>query len=233
MKIMTFNTQHCQNYIEKKIDYEIMANAIMTVDPDVVVLNEMRGSGEKEGYTDQTGTLAKLCSMDNYYFAKAIDVYEISSPYGNAIMSKIPFTSVETIPIPVPTHKTGTRWYEPRCLLKARLECGLTVLGIHAGLNPDEHELAIQAVLDNIDSEKCIVMGDFNMRPENPLFERFAGRLADAATKFDYPLLSHPSDNPVKKIDYIFTTTDIEIISADIPPIIASDHRPHTAEISF
>ena len=233
MKIMTFNTQHCQNYVEKKIDYEIMANAIKSIDPDVIVLNEMRDIGDAPGYEAQTRILAELCGMKHFYFAKAIDVYDVSSPYGNAIMSKLPFDTVETVKIPMPKEKTGKRCYESRCLLKAKLKCGLWVLGIHAGLNPDEHELAIQAVLDNVQNEKCIVMGDFNMRPENPLFERFNGILTDVAVKFGSPLLSFPSDLPTKKIDYIFTTPDVKIISADIPSIIASDHRPHTAEIDF
>ena len=33
------------------------------------------------------------------------------------------------------------------------------------------------------------------------------------------------------KIDYIFVSPDIEVISADIPVIVASDHRPHTATV--
>ena len=33
------------------------------------------------------------------------------------------------------------------------------------------------------------------------------------------------------KIDYIFVSPDIKIKSADIPEIIASDHRPHIAVI--
>ncbi len=31
MKIMSFNTQHCLNYIEKKIDFQIMADSIKNV----------------------------------------------------------------------------------------------------------------------------------------------------------------------------------------------------------
>ena len=41
MKIMTFNTQHCKNYVEGHVDFEIMANAIKTCAPDIVGLNEM------------------------------------------------------------------------------------------------------------------------------------------------------------------------------------------------
>ena len=41
MKIMSFNTQHCLNYLEGKIDYDIMAGAIIALGADIVGLNEM------------------------------------------------------------------------------------------------------------------------------------------------------------------------------------------------
>ena len=46
MKLMSFNTQHCLNYLEQKIDFQIMADAILTCEADIVGLNEMRNAGE-------------------------------------------------------------------------------------------------------------------------------------------------------------------------------------------
>ena len=46
MKIMSFNTQHCLNYLEKKIDFELMARVIRESGAKIVGLNEMRGAGE-------------------------------------------------------------------------------------------------------------------------------------------------------------------------------------------
>ena len=50
---------------------------------------------------------------------------------------------------------------------------------------------------------------------------------------FKTELFSFPSDNPDRKIDYIFVSPDIEVVSADIPAIVAFDHRPHTAKINI
>ena len=36
MKIMSFNTQHCMNYITRKIDFQKMADAIKACDADLV-----------------------------------------------------------------------------------------------------------------------------------------------------------------------------------------------------
>ena len=46
MKIMTFNTQHCMNFITREIDFPNFAQTIKSFDPDFVGLNEMRMKGE-------------------------------------------------------------------------------------------------------------------------------------------------------------------------------------------
>ena len=51
---MSFNTQHCLNFLEQKIDFEIMAEAIKKTGADIVGMQEMRSVGENEEYTDQT-----------------------------------------------------------------------------------------------------------------------------------------------------------------------------------
>ena len=232
---MTFNTQHCVNFITREIDYKIMAETILRFSPDFVVLNEMRDKGETEGYEPQTDILADLCNMPYRYFAKAIDVCKETSPYGNAIISKIPILSAETVHIPdfPPEERQGQRWYEHRCFLKARFDGNLTVLGVHVGLNPEEKKLAIETLLSHITDKKCLLMGDFNMSPQNEELLPIKELMKDAADLFTEPLLSCPSDTPKRKIDYIFASQDAEFVSADIPNVIASDHRPHIAELFF
>ncbi len=232
MKIMSFNTQHCQNYIERKIDFDIMADAIKKCDADIVGLNEMRNKGEDPEYTDQVKKLSELTGMKYYYFAEAIR-FSDANPYGNGLLSKIPIESVETVIIPDPEVQKYDGYYETRCLLKAKLENGLTVLVSHFGLNPDEKDNAIKTVLKNLEDEKCILMGDFNIRPENEVLAPIRERMTDTADFFEKELFSFPSDNPDRKIDYIFVSKDIKVKSAGIPAIVASDHRPHTAEIEF
>lgn len=232
MKIMTFNTQHCLNYIEQKIDYQIMADAIKALNPDIVGLNEIRDKGVDFEYDAQTSVLSELTDMKYHYFAKAIDVEGVN-PYGNALLSKYPIVRAETILVPDPDPREETGPYETRCLLKAKLEGGITVLVTHFGLNTDEQKNAAKTVLDNIENEKCILMGDFNVIPENDVLNPIRKRMKDVADWFDIPLLSYPSDKPDVKIDYIFVSPDIEVISADIPAIVASDHRPHVATVNI
>ena len=231
MKLMSFNTQHCLNYLEQKIDFQIMADAILTCEADIVGLNEMRNAGEYEDYVDQTGILSKLTGLENHYFAQAIRFHGGKNPYGNALLSRYPLKSVETILVPDPEPKAYDGYYETRCLLKAKLENGLTVLVIHFGLNPDEQENAVQTILANLEDEKCILMGDFNVLPDDKVLLPIRERMVDTAEFFDAPKLSFPSDKPTIKIDYIFVSKDIQVMEADVPAIVAADHRPHTATV--
>lgn len=233
MKIMSFNTQHCLNYLEQKIDFDIMARAIKTCEADIIGLNEMRGEcKEAADYAEQTAILSNLTGIDNYYFAEAIKFGGIK-PYGNAMLSKLPIISAETIIIPDPNPKKYDGYYETRCVLKAKLEGDITLLITHIGLNPDEQENAVNTILEHITDKRCVLMGDFNMQPDNPLLIPIRKRMVDTARYFDEPKLSFPSDKPEIKIDYIFVSPDVEVIEADIPAIVAADHRPHTAVVNL
>ncbi len=238
MKIMSFNTQHCLNYVTQEIDFPKMAEAIMQCGADIVGLNEMHGEGSHFEYTDQTKTLSELTGIKNYYFSKAVDIYDddtgvLEGPFGNAILSKYPFENVETIPIPDPVNPSGNELYETRALLKAKLSNGLTVLVTHFGLNHDEHLNCVKVVVNNLESENCILMGDFNVEPTDDVIDPIREKMIDLAEIFCPEKLSFPSIDPYKKIDYIFVSPDLKdkVVSADIPDIISADHRPHVCDL--
>ena len=205
LRVMTFNTQHCLNYLTKKIDYDKMAEAICTCAPDIVSLNEMRGKGAIEGYDDQVPILAERTGMQGF-FAEAIR-FDGKNPYGNGLLSRFPVIHFEVIPIPAPEVKSYGGYYEDRSLLKAVLDLGgkvLTVMVIHYGLNPDEAERATDAVLENLPSERCVLMGDFNLTPDSPCIAKIRERMQDTAEYIGGDSGSFPSDAPRVKIDYIF-----------------------------
>ncbi len=230
MKLMTFNTQHCLNYLEQRVDYEIMARAILDCEADIVGLNEMFDEGMGAVFGAQTKKLSALTGLENHFFAKAIS--DGWGPYGNGILSRYKILKAENIKIPDPkVRENPNGYYETRCLLKATLEGGITVLVTHFGLNPDEHRNAVSTIVEHMADKKCILMGDFNVTPDNKVLDPIRERMIDTGAGFPKSKMSWPSDAPRMKIDYIFVSPDIEVISADIPEIVASDHRPHIAEI--
>lgn len=229
MKIMTFNTLHCCDWKNNRIDFDVIANAIKECGADIVGLNEMRNEGDHPEYTDQVKELAKRVGFEHYYFAQAITFD--GNPYGNGIISRYPIDEVRTVIIPDPEVRGYNGYYETRCVLVAKIN-GYTVLVSHFGLNPDEAENAVKTVVGELKNENCVLMGDFNMEPNNPILTPIFERMTDCATAFiDKDVKSFPSDNPTIKIDYIFVSRDVKVKSASIPVIVASDHRPHVAEI--
>ncbi len=232
MKLMVFNTQHCLNYVTREIDFPLMAQTIKQFSPDVVGLTEMRDESADPEYGAQVPILAKLTGLEHHCFAEAIRFGGVN-PYGNGLLSRLPIVRVERLPIPDPTPRAYDGYYETRCVLKARLKGGITVLVAHFGLNPDEQENAVRTVLPHITDEKCVLMGDFNVTPDNPVLDPIRVRMTDTADVFTKPLLSFPSDEPRVKIDYIFVSRDIQVLAADIPALVASDHRPHLATVTL
>lgn len=232
MNIMTFNIQHCMVHKRGDIDFKLYADTISRFSPDIVSMNEVRNESADAEYENQPKILSELTGIKYHYFAETLK-FDGVNPYGNAILTKYPIISAEIIPIPDPVTHAYNGYYETRNILKVKLDCGLTVMVTHWGLNRDEQINAQKTVLENLDSEKCILMGDFNVDYTNDLLEPIRAKMFDTAKLFSEPLLSYPSDNPIDKRDYIFTTPDIKVLSADIPPIVVSDHRPYVAKIEF
>lgn len=234
-KIISFNIQSCRDYITREFTPLTAAKAINTLKPDIVGLNEVRGIPYREttdpSWFDQVNELAKLTDMPYCYFGVAI---KLTGPYGNAILSKYPLKNIKTIAIPDPIVKDEDAFYESRCIISCEIE-NFHLLITHVGLAKSEQKNAI-TLLKNIIQEikkPIILMGDFNMTPDNYLIKEISTLLNDTANKFKKTLLSFPSINPRIKIDYIFISNEIELIEADIPQIVASDHFPYYAKIKI
>ena len=230
---MSYNTQHCLNFITQEIDYDLIVDTIKRCGADVVGLQEILDEGTDPAFVAQTKIIAERLGF-YYYFAKAIDFGE-NNPYGIALVSRYPIISTEVVFIPDPQVRKYDGYYETRVLLKTTIDVGggLNVLVSHFGLNPDEQENAVQTVISNLPKKRCVLMGDFNMEPDNPILNPIMQRLYDTAHNFSSPKLSFPSDTPRVKIDYIFVSEDLRVCDADIPEIISSDHRPHIATIEI
>lgn len=236
MRIMTFNIQHALDYKNQKIDIDLFADSIKKYGADICGLNEVRGKGFLKGYTDQTNAIADR--LDFYrYFGEAIKV-KGTSPYGNALVSKYPIKSAETVRIPDPKVKNAYEHYESRCVIKAVLDIEgseLCVLICHMGLAKDERKNAVETLCGLIDKIEMplVVMGDFNTVPEDavlaPLFDRMkdTADISDAAKGPTFP-----SYNPDIKIDYLLYR-GLVCENAVIVEEIVSDHFSIFADFKF
>ena len=227
IKLMTFNTQHCLNYLEQKIDFPIMADTIRRFDADIVGLNEMYFGGDEPDFSDQVGTLAERCGYTYHYFGVTLENAPFGQ-YGIGMMSRVAPESIRLIEIPSPDDGA---YHEPRAIIKARFQNGLTVLVSHFGLTDEEKKNAVETALSHTEKEKCVLMGDLNMTPDCEILRPIFEAMKDTASVALGECLSFPSPAPIKKIDYIFVSRDVTVLDADVPAVIASDHRPHIAHI--
>jgi len=81
-------------------------------------------------------------------------------------------------------------------------------------------------------SKLTAILGDFNAQFNDIEIAvlRDAG-LVDAAATQDAPLLTWPSDNPRKRLDYIWLSPDLRTMNVQVSRTIASDHLPIIAVI--
>lgn len=231
LRVLSFNVQHCHPYLQKEgdvIDFRLFADVIRCFDADIVGLNEVRGEGESPSYRAQAQILADALGY-HAFFAPALNIPH-GGPYGNAILSKLPPSETEIVPIPDPVRDPNRFWYETRCVAKAVFP-GVTILTTHFGLNPEEAKNAAETVCAEVKKAKSpvILTGDFNLHPEDPILISIRALLTDTADAFSRPQFSYPSDVPEEKIDYIFTSPSVKTTFAAIPPMVASDHRPYFA----
>lgn len=230
MKIMTFNVQHCANFRTGEIDLPLFAKTLAESGADVVGINEIYGVHTDPAWHAEVARLAVAAGYPYAYFAPALCWK--GREYGNAILSKQAILRAETILIPDPPVRDNSA-YETRAVLRATLSSGLTVLVTHFGLNRSEQENAVRTVVQQLSPTCCVLMGDFNVTPDDPLLDPIRARMKDAADAFPEELWSFPADVPQRKIDYVFVSPELTVTAADIPALVVSDHRPHTAEIVF
>jgi endonuclease/exonuclease/phosphatase family metal-dependent hydrolase len=237
LKIMTYNVCSGRNFDNDRIiNIRDAGKVIQKYAPDIVGLNEMRSLGHiDQDFTDQAKTLADMLGY-HYYFARAIQ-FEGAGPYGNALLSRFPILAAETHLVEDPPVKDEEVYYETRCVLKAELDIpgGLSVYVSHYGLACSEERNAVKKTLELIqkDSQPIVFMGDLNMQPHDEKLLPIYEVLIDTAKASGDMLLTFPSDKPDRKIDYIFVSEKITVLSAQAPAETTSDHRPYIAEIEL
>lgn len=234
------------------VDLSKCGEVIRQISPDFCGINEINHyeqSYVKKGQpADQTAFLAEFTGLNHHYFGKAIE-FANRGAYGNAVISKYPILEATVIPIPDPVRKDDTGYYETRGIAKVKLDVagGITVLQVHVGLNISESQNAVVELCRVIDETEgpVILMGDFNMRPDNFLLDRIRQRLheicpLDEEYPHTFPSWTHDAnitaslrDYPYCKIDYIFASHHFKQLDCRVHRVRVSDHMPLLATLEL
>jgi endonuclease/exonuclease/phosphatase family metal-dependent hydrolase len=116
------------------------------------------------------------------------------------------------------------------------------VLNTHLGLLRAETCLQAEALLgpDWLSAPEispyAVLCGDFNARPNSPVYKRLSSRLFDAQLAMPRPQPTFPALFPLVRIDHVFlcnTLTAARVqVPSDVRARLASDHRPLCVDVA-
>lgn len=224
VKVLSFNILHGKT-TNGSFDLDIIANVIKKANADFVSLQEVdfkTNRAKKYDLPTELGHRTKMASI----FGRAM--YYDGGEYGEGVLSKYSFLSTRNVALPY------TKGNEPRAALEITtiLKSGDTIsfIGTHLDhLKEDTDRVSQATAINKAFSDNkypTILTGDLNDTPNSKtinILESFWKASYDKAN----PLLTFPSEKPIKKIDYVmyYPRNKWKVLSKEtICDTIASDH---------
>jgi endonuclease/exonuclease/phosphatase family metal-dependent hydrolase len=200
LRVFTYNILHGAT-MSGDFNLDTIAAVIKLVKPDLVALQEVDFKTQRaKGYDLATELGWRTQMVPLFGLAMPFD----GGAYGEGILAKFPIIASRNVPLP---HSQGN---EPRCALEVmvQLESGDTISFIGTHL---EHQMNSSDRIDQVkkinavfkkNKYPTILAGDFNATPESEPISILKQNWKDSEGQANKP--TYPSDNPKKKIDYIF-----------------------------
>lgn len=229
-------------------------DVLKAVDADVLCLQELTSiSGQNVGI-DVPAFLAEQLGFTYFYqIAQEWDSPGDRHTLGNGIFSRYPLTRTDHAfvrpsqgPNPHDPSKEGRVYAEADIALPdgTTLTMGTTHLSyIPRGIMTPEKKQEIDALLDivNTKESRYVFTGDLNEPPESYTVQTLARTLQHCGPPFEtltWPTRPFQSQDHTEhglgwRIDFVFATKDLTVVSSDIVDTEVSDHLPILTEVSF
>ncbi|QDS89070.1 Endonuclease/Exonuclease/phosphatase family protein [Rosistilla ulvae] len=225
LRVLSYNIHHGAG-VDSKLDLQRIADVILSVEPDMVALQEVDKNVKRSGDVDQPAELARLTKM-NVVFGANIDLQ--GGHYGNAILSRFPIIRHENHRLP--NIDDG----EQRGMIEAEIALPksnqpLLLLATHLDHRPDQRERLASAKFINErlaghPQLPALLAGDMNARPDSETLRQFKTKWTSANEK---PMATYPVNPPTIQIDFILHSPAKrwKIIECKVlDEAVASDHR--------
>ena len=241
LRVMTYNVHSCIG-IDGKVRPERIISVIRSCGADVIALQEVDSNRGRSRGHEQAKMIAEALAMSHHYYAVSNWNGE---QYGLAIISRYPLKHVQSSHLtPVDTRHSsearGAHW------VKLETDFGsINVINTHFGLRYEERLLQAEILRSNdwlgqIPSHEPIILcGDLNSGPKSSICRSFSPQLTDVHTRVPNvkPRATFISVMPLRRIDYIFTSPHLDVVSVKQPRTptakVASDHLPVCAQLSL
>ena len=233
LTVMTYNIHEAIN-VNNQLDLHGILVTIQQADPDVLVLQEVDTGVIMSGGTDQARWLAQHLNM---YLAPVTSTDHIWQ--SDVILSKYPILDYDSIVLQSPS--------EDDTLLRADIEIAgqeVSVYAVHfSAFSSADRRIQADAAIPWITSTPGLKIwaGDFNVDAygTDPTDQ---GIYTDITAYFNDSFTvavsqtgdqTWPSTGPVERIDYVFVTPTITVLSHAVPTSSASDHLPVVVQLQL
>jgi len=234
VRVLSYNIHHGEG-VDGVFDLERLARIILSVEPDLVALQEVDRATTRSSGVDQVTELGRLTGLQAA-FGKAMDFAD--GGYGNAVLSRWPLLEIENHILP------AGEGHEPRVALAVRVGIGesgreILFIGTHLDHTRDPTDRMAQAgrineLLLPDAGLPMILAGDLNAIPESEAMSVLLEAWTDAAVNDPEP--TSPSDDPGRRIDYVLyrPANDWRVVEVRVvEEKVASDHRPLLAVLQL
>lgn len=228
VRVVTYNVHRGFN-VQGSLDVERLSRTLKEAQADIVGLNEVSRGRLLDGGVDVLLWLTYRLGM------RAEFGPTVEGLYGNALLSRYPIVGVQNFPFE--TYRS-----EPRGCLLTTVQVGeRQVLVMVTHLDHQEEaapERATQvAELLALWGKRApaVLLGDFNAEPGAPELSNLkaAGWVDVASALEERPAATFPSAAPIRRIDYIFVTSDVRPLEVSVPFSLSSDHLPVVATLQL
>ncbi|WP_432492071.1 endonuclease/exonuclease/phosphatase family protein [Kineococcus auxinigenes] len=257
MRVATFNILHGRSLEDDRVDVARYADAIASLDADVVALQEVDRSQERSARADLTAVAAGALGAGEHRFVAALSgtpgatwmaatgaEQPDEAAYGIALLSRLPVRSWEVVRLPsvpctVPVVFPGRRRPElvrdePRVAVVAVVEdpatgrC-LTVAGTHLSFIPGWNTWQLRRLVRTL--RRCpapvVLMGDLNLEAEAVRRSTGMRSLVRADT--------FPAHDPQRQLDHVLVGGDgarpLRVRGAGARRLPLSDHLALTVDL--
>lgn len=221
VRVMTYNL-HMGFDTDGNLGMEALARVIEESAADVVALQEVSRGWYITGSLDMLTWLSRRLGMP-YLSGPTADLL-----WGNAILSRYPIIAHGSALLPM----GGVRLQRGYLWTRIDVGAGEELLMIATHLHDPEEEghvrqIQVPPMLEFwAGHPSAVIVGDFNAQPSDPEI----GMILKAGLKDSFaqvgtgPGYTYASNDPCKRIDYIWASPDLTLSDLIIPQSTASDH---------